>query len=102
MSSKSAPDSPAPSRKGWSLATRLTLWYAASSFVLIAASTGFLYWALVHKLEAEDDQFMAEKVEIVGALLRHRSDGDRPIVLPREAPGEASRPEALVHLRVLG
>jgi len=55
MSSKNAPEPPARPLKGWSLATRLTLWYAASSFVLIAASTGFLYWALVHKLEAEDD-----------------------------------------------
>src|SRR4051794_7909431 len=95
MSSKNAPDTP------WSLATRLTLWYATSSFVLIAASTGFLYWSLIQKLESEDDQFMAEKVQIVRLLLRNRSDV--PVVLPRDGDwGDAGRPNASFHLRVLG
>src|SRR4051812_3732998 len=92
MSSKTAPE-PA---KAWSLATRLTLWYAASSFVFLAAFSGFLYWALIHQLETEDDQFMAEKVELVRVLLRNRS--------ARRAEGswdEASRPAASVYLRVL-
>ena len=69
MSSKTAAD---PAR-AWSLATRLTVWYAASSFVFLAAFSGFLYWALVHQLETEDDQFMAEKVELVRVLLRDRA-----------------------------
>src|SRR4051795_2788569 len=102
MSSKTAPDAPAPPPTSWSLATRLTLWYAVSSFVLIAASTAFMYWALIDKLESEDDQFMAEKVELVRVLLRGPSSGV-PSVPPRDGGwGEASRPAASVYLRVLG
>src|SRR4051812_27668634 len=97
MSSKTAPD-PSGRSAPWSLAARLTLWYAVSSFVLIAASTGFLYWALIDKLEAEDDQFMAEKVELVRALLKNQSRS--PVVLPgKEGAGAES---GLVYLRVLG
>ena len=44
-----------------SLALRLSLWYAASSFLLLAAGTGFLYWELVESSNAEDDQYIAEK-----------------------------------------
>src|SRR5262245_43990993 len=94
MSSKSASDRP------WSLAARLTLWYAAASFVLIAASAGFMYWALVHKLESEDDQFMAEKVQLVRVLLEGRAGA--PVVLPRDGNWrETNRPADLVHVRVL-
>src|SRR5262245_26421380 len=88
MSSKTAPDPPR-----WSLATRLTLWYATSSFVLLAASAGFMYGALVYSLESEDDQFMAEKVELVRALLGRAG---QPVVLPRE--GQLA---SAIHLRVI-
>src|SRR3954468_16089995 len=94
MSSKSAPE-PAP----WSLAARLTLWYAASSFVFIAASTGFLYWTLEHQLENEDDHFLAEKVQIVRLLLRDRTNG--AVVLPHsDGLGAANRATASFYLRV--
>src|SRR5690349_12456934 len=89
MSSKTAPDAPRP----WSLAARLTLWYAASSFVLLASSAGFLYGALVYSLESEDDQFMAEKVELVRRLLGRAG---QPVVLPRGEQGAS-----LMHLRVI-
>lgn len=95
MSSKSAAEQPAPA---WSLAGRLTRWYTASSFLLLTACTGFLYLTLIHKLETEDDQFLAEKVEIVRVLLRdHR---DAPRLLP--GPGDAARGAAAVYLRVRG
>jgi two-component system, OmpR family, heavy metal sensor histidine kinase CusS len=93
MSSKTAPD--AAPRKPWSLAGRLTLWYAASSFVLLVAFAGFVYWALILKLEGEDDQFMAEKVEVVRVLLRDRADV--PAVLPADGGWAASS----IYLRVL-
>jgi two-component system heavy metal sensor histidine kinase CusS len=101
MSSKTASDRSRFSSKGWSLATRLTLWYASSSFVLIAASTGLLYGTLIHQLEVEDDQFMAEKVEIVRLLVQDRSR--MPVLLPGERTwSDASRSAASVYLRVLG
>lgn len=66
MSSKTAGDS----ARRWSLAARLTAWYTASTFVLILAAVGFLYWALVATLEHEDDQFLLDKASMVLAILR--------------------------------
>jgi two-component system heavy metal sensor histidine kinase CusS len=59
-----------PGRRPWSLATRLTIWYSVSAFALIAASTAFLYWALITNLDREDDQLLADKIELFGAVLR--------------------------------
>src|SRR5262245_6447984 len=89
MSSKTAPDPPRP----WSLAARLTLWYAASSFVLLAASAGFMYGALVYRLESEADEFMAEKVDLVRRLLGRAGE---PVVLPPDEQRGSS-----IHLRVI-
>ena len=78
MSSPTAAER-APARPPWSLAARLTAWYAGSAFLLLAAATGFLYWALVRNLDQEDDQHLANQVhrhvgmdEIIEALW----DGD--------------------------
>src|SRR5262245_46233613 len=57
-------------RPGWSLATRLTLWYTGAAFILVVAAVGFLYWALVTTLEHEDDQFLINKANMVFAAMR--------------------------------
>lgn len=87
MSSKSG-------ARPWSLAARLTLWYAGSAFLLVLVATGYLYWALVRQLDREDDQFLADKVAAVRAVLDARpGDG---AALKREvgegpAGGDAGR-----------
>jgi two-component system heavy metal sensor histidine kinase CusS len=58
-----------PARARWSLAARLTAWYAGSAFLLILAATGFLYWALASNLDREDDEFLEEKVHLLRTLL---------------------------------
>lgn len=73
MSSKSAPEK----SRAWSLAGRLTVWYGLSAFALIAASTGFLYWALLSNLDREDDEFLADKIHLLQTLLRERPDDAR-------------------------
>jgi two-component system heavy metal sensor histidine kinase CusS len=70
MSSTTAPE---PSR--WSLAARLTLWSAASSFLLVLGATGFLYWALHANLDREDDQHLANKVHTLKQMLREHPEG---------------------------
>jgi two-component system heavy metal sensor histidine kinase CusS len=75
MSSKSAPE-PAPSgHRPWSLAARLTAWYAGSAFALVLAATGSLYWALVASLDRDDDASLASTVRSVRAALRQQSEG---------------------------
>src|SRR3954468_24269150 len=60
----------------WSLATRLTAWYAGSAFALIFCATSLLYIALMHSLYTEADQFLSDRIEDVRTiLLNHESAG---------------------------
>ncbi len=60
--------------EAWSLAARLTAWYAGSAFLLVLGVTGFLYWALVSNLDREDNEILADKVHILRAILRNKPD----------------------------
>src|SRR5215210_7552507 len=100
MSSNPAPEA----RRPWSLALRLTAWYAAAAFALVLGATAFLYWGLNRNLDREDDQFLYDKVTEVrragtdrAALARAAASGDRLLVRvvlgdggpPIESPGLA-------------
>src|SRR4051794_40000247 len=69
MSSTSAEP---PARRRDSLATRLTLWYAGSAFLLILGATGFLYRALMNNLDREDDELLSRRTQALRTLLRER------------------------------
>src|SRR5262245_17677906 len=88
----------------WSLALRLTAWYAAAAFALVLFATGYLYWGLTRTLDREDDQFLTDRVREVrrvgsdrAALAREAPSGDRLLVRilltdghpPIESPGLA-------------
>src|SRR6266849_9241633 len=62
-----------PSRS-WSLAARLTTWYAVASFVLTLFATGLLYWVLTAQLDSSEDLFLADKVNVLRSILRERPD----------------------------
>src|SRR5947209_15192965 len=84
----------------WSLAARLTAWYAGSAFLLILAATGFLYWALVTNLDREDDQYLADKVHILRTFLREKPHDATP--LRQEAEWEwAASQHAQFSMRIL-
>src|SRR5690349_9504832 len=69
MSSKSAAEG---GRPPWSLAARLTAWYAGTAFGLVLVAVGYLYWGLVASLNRQDDATLAGKVLILRTLLRER------------------------------
>src|SRR5579863_5407566 len=80
-----------------SLALRLSVWYAACAFLLLAGGTGFLYWELVQSANAEDDQYLWEKANTLGRLLNQRDFR----TLKWEVEGESStRPAVEVLSRV--
>lgn len=86
-------------RRPRSLALRLSIWYAGSAFLLLAAGTGFLYWELVQNSNAEDDQYLWEKANTLEKLLKA---GDFH-TLKWEVEGEsATRPAVEVLSRVFG
>ena len=53
----------------WSLAARLTTYYAASAFLIVAVATGFLYWAMVRNLDLKDDRALEDKVRLLRSIL---------------------------------
>src|SRR5438445_13817397 len=101
MSSKDAVEAAPvrPARRPWSLAARLTVWYAGSAFLLILGATGFLYWALLTNLDREDDEFLADRVRVLRALLRDRP-GDEAALRRAVAGEQGARPEAQTLVRV--
>lgn len=106
MSSKTGPETPpkitldVKDRPSWSLAARLTAWYAVTAFCLVLAATGFLYLVLVESLDHEDDEVLADKVRVLRATLRNRP-GD-VVAIRQEVEGTAAaRQFAAVSLRLL-
>jgi two-component system, OmpR family, heavy metal sensor histidine kinase CusS len=105
MSLKSAPDIPQPNHasprlaRAWSLAARLTAWYAGSAFALVLAATGFLYWAFVSNLDHEDDQLLGDRVRGLQAVMQNRP-GDMAAIR-QEVEEEEAHERTRVHLRIL-
>lgn len=59
-------------RRAWSLAGRLTAWYALTSLLLIFGTAALLYLALAANMSGDDDLFLADKVHVLRAILRDR------------------------------
>lgn len=97
MSSKTGAE---PGRRPWSLAARLSAWHIASTFALLAAATGFLYWALVRGFEREDDHHLAEKLNVLGALLDNPAGNARMIAWEVEVES-TTHPGARLLSRIL-
>jgi two-component system heavy metal sensor histidine kinase CusS len=68
MSSKS--ETERPNGRPWSLALRLTAYYACSAFLIVAAATGYLYWAMVRNVDLEDDRTLADKIRLLQSILQ--------------------------------
>lgn len=86
--------------KPWSLATRLTAWYAASAFTLLLMATGYLYWALVTNFDREDDETLVDEIQILRKLLRDQPENASEI--QEEVAGEwDARQYARIYSRIL-
>jgi two-component system, OmpR family, heavy metal sensor histidine kinase CusS len=87
-------------KRSWSVATRLTVWYAISAFSLIVVATGLLYWALIRNLDQADDRLLADKARVIGAMLLNRPDDEAAIRQEVEEAWKA-RQDTQVYVRVL-
>jgi two-component system heavy metal sensor histidine kinase CusS len=83
-----------------SLAARLTLWSAGSSFLLIGCATGVLYWALFSNLDREDDLFLQDKARALAALLR-AGQGESEALRREVAGNPTARATAGILVRIL-
>ncbi|TAM48613.1 MAG: HAMP domain-containing protein [Paraburkholderia sp.] len=90
---------PARSRS-LSIAVRMTLWYALSSFALIVVATGLLYWVLVSSMYQEDLRDLADNLD--NALLLLPSPPTTQFrALPEKRPSWAPPHQPEIFLRVL-
>jgi len=100
MSSKNAPDlAPPPQAAFWSLAARLTAWYAGSSFLLVLAATSLLYWLLLHSVDQEDDRTLGDKARVVRVTLQEKPDDWA--ALRQEVEGGWDARHTQVYVRIL-
>src|SRR5215471_15290940 len=92
MSSKSS--------RRWSLAVRLTVWYAVASIGLTVITIGILYWGLVGNLNRSEDLFLADKVHVLRAIL-HDRPGDIEGLREEVELESAARRYAQFYVRLL-
>lgn len=52
-----------------SITAGLALFYTLSVFVLLAFSTGFLYWSVTNTMELDDQQFLSAKIRSIRTIL---------------------------------
>lgn len=105
MSSKNAidtdkGDSP-KGKRAWSIAGRLTAWYALTSFAIVATASALLYWALQSNLLREDDEFLRSKVRIIREILQDRSEHAEELRWEVKNVERAPHLETHVFLRLL-
>jgi two-component system heavy metal sensor histidine kinase CusS len=88
-----------PSR-GLSLAFRLTAWYSVTSFLLVSATTGLLYFGVAASLKKLSEQLLADELNVCRALVRERS-GDAHALREEAEIDSAIRKYEKFYVRVL-
>jgi two-component system heavy metal sensor histidine kinase CusS len=83
---------PGLDRRGWPLAWRLTVWYAAFSFCGVLCATVILYFALTRNLTRENDRFLADRVHVLKALLHDRPQDEDEIKFEVDWPARQPVP----------
>src|SRR5262249_16675319 len=84
----------------WSLAVRLMVWYAVSSFTLVALIVAYLYWTLTANLDRQNDQFLADQALPLVNLLRE-GPVDNDAVQRQIELSKSGWPAPSVYLRLL-
>jgi two-component system heavy metal sensor histidine kinase CusS len=90
---------PAP-RRAVSIALRMTLWYALSTFTLIAVATGALYSVLINTMYEEDLRDLADNLNNARLLLQSSAPGQFARS-PPQRPSWAPPHQPEIYLRVL-
>ena len=87
-------------RRRWSIALRMTLWYAVFSFALISVAGGILYWTLYKSMYEEDLRDLADILNNAQLLLRSAPVG-WTLQASNGRPALAPPREHQIYLRVL-
>jgi two-component system heavy metal sensor histidine kinase CusS len=98
MSSKN--DRNGTSRRSWSLAARLTAYYAGSAFLIVSLATGYLYWAMVRNVNLEDDRVLADRVQLLQTILQSQPL-DREAIQQEVDEAWQARQHTQIYIRML-
>ena len=85
---------------GFSIAVRMTGWYALTSFAMVFVATGLLYWVLSASLYEEDVRDLADNLNNARLLFGGLSQSLHPPSFD-ERPGWAPAHQPEIYLRVL-
>jgi two-component system heavy metal sensor histidine kinase CusS len=99
-SSNTASGTPAPESARWSIAGRLAVWYVASTLSLVALVAWMLYWALSADIVRENDQVLADEVQVLRSVIRDRPD-DIDLLRHEAELEHVARQYARIYIRVL-
>jgi two-component system heavy metal sensor histidine kinase CusS len=88
------------SPRAWSITVRLTLLYTLSAFAMLLLATAFLHRFYASKLEWEDTEFLAQRVQVMRAMLRDYP-GNRQALEAEVAMGSVSPFVEKPYVRVL-
>lgn len=69
MSSKTDRNGMNRQQRAWTLAGRLTAFYAGSAFLIVLLATGYLYWAMVRNVDLEDDRLLADRARLLQTII---------------------------------
>jgi two-component system, OmpR family, heavy metal sensor histidine kinase CusS len=98
------PRAPAPAPKEHrplSLATRLTLWYAGWSALLLIGATGYLYWTLATSVRGETSDFVREEIRVLRAIIVREEGVSEALRFEVESEWSVPR-DTPVYVRILG
>lgn len=101
MSSINAPNKAADvagRRRSMSIALRLTLWYAVSTFAVVLVATGALYWSLVKAMYNEDVSDLADNLDYARLLIRSSPESQSALAFRLQS---RSAPRSAIYLRLL-
>jgi two-component system, OmpR family, heavy metal sensor histidine kinase CusS len=82
------------------LGLRLTAGYAFAGLLMVLISTASLYFVLVKELERSTDLFLADKLNVIGTMLRERPDDEDALREEVELESAARRYEQF-YIRLL-
>lgn len=83
----------------WSISRRLTLFYTASTAVLVMLTAVYLYWSQINNLQREDNEFLINQIQNCRRILQGRTT-NTPLLV-NEVQAETSTSVIKYYIRLL-
>lgn len=89
-----------PASASWSITHKLILLYTLSAFGILLIASLFLYWVLENNLDQEDNQFLADQVNVLRVILSEHPNNKETLEEEVNWEGAARRYEKY-YIRIL-